>query len=83
MKQTPLLLAALCLILALSGVVQAASTVHVTTTQTYQTMEGFGAAIAWYENWLTAHPDKSDIWVPDLALPLAEMLISAAKTATT
>lgn len=28
----------------------------------YQTMEGFGAALAYYEGWLTAHPKKSLIY---------------------
>lgn len=28
----------------------------------YQTMEGFGAALGYYENWLTAHPNKNDIY---------------------
>ncbi len=29
---------------------------------TYQTLEGFGAAIAWYNNWLTGHPNKDEIY---------------------
>lgn len=29
---------------------------------TYQVMEGFGAALAYYEGWLTAHPNKSEIY---------------------
>lgn len=29
---------------------------------TYQTLEGFGAAIAWYNNWLTGHPNKSELY---------------------
>ncbi len=28
----------------------------------YQTVEGFGAALAYYENWLIAHPNKADIY---------------------
>lgn len=28
---------------------------------TYQTLEGFGAACAWYQNWLTAHPNKNEV----------------------
>jgi glucuronoarabinoxylan endo-1,4-beta-xylanase len=28
----------------------------------YQTMQGFGAALAYYEGWLTAHPNKSEIY---------------------
>ena len=29
---------------------------------TYQTMAGFGASLAYYENWLTAHPNKAQIY---------------------
>ncbi|MFZ5988606.1 MAG: carbohydrate-binding protein [Bacillota bacterium] len=29
---------------------------------TYQTLEGFGAAIAWYNNWLTGHPNKNELY---------------------
>lgn len=28
----------------------------------HQTIQGFGAALAFYENWLTAHPNKSEIY---------------------
>lgn len=28
----------------------------------YQTLEGFGAAGAWYENWLTDHPQKNTLY---------------------
>lgn len=28
----------------------------------YQQIEGFGAAGGWYENWLTAHPDKATLY---------------------
>lgn len=28
----------------------------------YQTVEGFGASLAYYENWLVAHPNKSEIY---------------------
>lgn len=28
----------------------------------YQSIEGFGASLAYYENWLTAHPNKSQIY---------------------
>ncbi len=30
--------------------------------ETYQTIEGFGASIAWYENWVTAHPNKKELY---------------------
>lgn len=29
---------------------------------TYQTIEGFGAATAWYQSWLTEHPYKNEIY---------------------
>jgi glucuronoarabinoxylan endo-1,4-beta-xylanase len=29
---------------------------------THQTLEGFGAAGAWYEGWLTAHPQKTTLY---------------------
>ncbi|MBN2105473.1 T9SS type A sorting domain-containing protein [bacterium] len=29
---------------------------------TYQTIQGFGASIAFYENWVVAHPNKEDIY---------------------
>ncbi|MFA9392528.1 MAG: T9SS type A sorting domain-containing protein [Prolixibacteraceae bacterium] len=28
----------------------------------FQTVEGFGAALAYYENWLTSHPNKTEIY---------------------
>jgi glucuronoarabinoxylan endo-1,4-beta-xylanase len=32
------------------------------TGETYQTVTGFGASLAFYENWLTAHPQKAEIY---------------------
>ncbi len=34
----------------------------IATDQTYQTVIGFGASLAYYENWLNAHPNKSEIY---------------------
>ena len=28
----------------------------------HQTLEGFGAAIAWYDDWLTQHPNKAELY---------------------
>lgn len=28
----------------------------------YQELEGFGASVAWYENWLTAHPKRDELY---------------------
>jgi glucuronoarabinoxylan endo-1,4-beta-xylanase len=36
--------------------------VSIDLEETYQTMEGFGASLAYYENWLTAHPKKAEIY---------------------
>ncbi len=38
----------------------AAGIVDVNTV--YQELEGFGASGAWYENWLTAHPKRNEIY---------------------
>lgn len=53
-----------CLLLAMPGVFgQTVSTsVIINTAQQFQTMEGFGASLAYYEGWLTAHPNKSQIY---------------------
>ena len=34
----------------------------VNTNIVYQKLEGFGASVAWYENWLTAHPLRNQIY---------------------
>ena len=62
MKKCSLLLVVFCLCLPLIATAQEINTIDINADQTYQTMDGFGAAIAWYENWLTAHPKKSDIY---------------------
>ncbi|MFO7935958.1 MAG: T9SS type A sorting domain-containing protein [Bacteroidales bacterium] len=36
--------------------------VIIDTAAAYQTMTGFGASLAYYENWLTAHPNKNEIY---------------------
>ena len=36
--------------------------VNVVIDQKYQIIEGFGAALAYYENWLTVHPNKAEIY---------------------
>ena len=36
--------------------------VSINIGETHQTMEGFGASLAYYENWLTAHPKKAEIY---------------------
>ena len=39
-----------------------AATATIDTTRTYQTMEGFGGAIAFYESWVTDHPYKLELY---------------------
>ena len=39
-----------------------AATGKVKTKETHQTMEGFGASIAWADGQLTGHPKKSEIY---------------------
>src|SRR5665213_3122160 len=39
-----------------------AATATIDTTKTYQTIEGFGGAIAFYNGWVTAHPYKLEIY---------------------
>lgn len=36
--------------------------ISVDLNTTFQTVEGFGASLAFYENWLTAHPNKNEIY---------------------
>jgi len=36
--------------------------VQLNTNEKYQTIAGFGASLAYYENWLTAHPNKIEIY---------------------
>jgi glucuronoarabinoxylan endo-1,4-beta-xylanase len=38
------------------------ATGSVDVSTVYQELEGFGAAGAWYEGWLTAHPQKNEIY---------------------
>jgi len=38
------------------------SKLSITTDQTFQTVVGFGASLAYYENWLNAHPKKQEIY---------------------
>ena len=46
-------------ILAQTGNTQ---TVEIDTGETHQTITGFGASLAYYEGWLTAHPNKAEIY---------------------
>lgn len=39
-----------------------AGTVTVGVTNRHQTLDGFGAATAFYQNWLTAHPYRNEIY---------------------
>ncbi len=37
-------------------------TISVDANQQYQSITGFGASLAYYEGWLTAHPNRSEIY---------------------
>jgi len=53
-----------CLIAANDATAQSdeVEEVEIQVEETYQTITGFGASLAYYENWLTAHPNKSQIY---------------------
>ncbi|HEU5076500.1 MAG TPA: hypothetical protein VFU02_20055, partial [Polyangiaceae bacterium] len=36
--------------------------IGVNLSERHQTLEGFGAAVAWYDNWLTEHPNKAELY---------------------
>jgi hypothetical protein len=74
MKKTSLPLMVLCLIISFISVSQAASTVNVTTSDTYQTMDGFGASITWYETRLTEHSNKGNMKIQMFNGSTAEQL---------
>jgi glucuronoarabinoxylan endo-1,4-beta-xylanase len=51
--------------LALGGSIclsQTAANGNITTSETHQTIEGFGASVFYYSNWLVAHPNKEAIY---------------------
>lgn len=52
------------LLFTLSPFVSAQAEVVITVdpSKEYQVMEGFGAAIGWYDNWVTAHPNREGIY---------------------
>ncbi|MDX8337925.1 T9SS type A sorting domain-containing protein [Draconibacterium sp. IB214405] len=52
----------LIFLLSFSVFAQTDVDVVINTNEKYQTVEGFGAALAYYENWLTAHPNKAEIY---------------------
>lgn len=39
-----------------------AATLSVDVSQRFQRLEGFGAAVAWYGEWLTGHPRKNELY---------------------
>jgi len=39
-----------------------AATGDIQVHEKHQTIEGFGASVAWYEGWLTNHPNRSEIY---------------------
>jgi len=63
-KLTPYLFLSVLTALAIGHGSATAQTkvVSINLEETHQTMEGFGASLAYYENWLTAHPKKAEIY---------------------
>jgi len=51
-----------CSIPAARGENKATEQARIDPGTTYQTVAGFGASLAYYEGWLTAHPNKSQIY---------------------
>ena len=45
-----------------STAVLTATTGNINAGEIHQTIEGFGASIAWYSNWITGHPNNEDIY---------------------
>jgi glucuronoarabinoxylan endo-1,4-beta-xylanase len=51
----------------IAGILQTAAqsvtiTIQMNPEEQYQTITGFGASLAYYENWLTAHPNRAEIY---------------------
>src|ERR1017187_2315168 len=67
-KSTFFLQVAMAISLAAARPIAAgAATATIDTTKTYQTIEGFGGAIAFYSGWVTAHPYKQEIYTNALS----------------
>lgn len=47
---------------SLNAQTQTLQTVQINLDEEHQTITGFGASLAFYENWLTAHPNKAEIY---------------------
>ncbi len=60
--RTSLLLILTLFILALSKTDAQEIAVNINPEERFQTFTGFGASLAYYENWLTAHPNKNEIY---------------------
>jgi len=56
----------LAVLLCFSGIkpaiAQTHPTIQINANDTFQTFTGFGASLAYYEGWLTDHPNKSEIY---------------------
>lgn len=55
-------LAATCLVLQAALFAQTPTTLSIDTTAKAQTIAGFGAAIGYFDNWVTAHPNKGEVY---------------------
>jgi len=56
------LLISLCVAVTLLLGTSYGATGQIAVSTRYQTLEGFGAAGAWYEGWLTAHPQRETLY---------------------
>ncbi|MFW6022579.1 MAG: carbohydrate-binding protein [Halanaerobiaceae bacterium] len=64
-RKLVLLLVMTLLITSVFGTVQVGAATYDVTVDadtTHQTLEGFGAAIAWYNSWLTGHPNQEELY---------------------
>jgi glucuronoarabinoxylan endo-1,4-beta-xylanase len=64
MKLTSLVLTGVLLVssIGIQDTYSASYNASININTTYQTLEGFGAAIAWYDGWVTSHPNKTELY---------------------
>lgn len=60
--QLILTIAVLLLSDTLSGQTSAYEKITINPANSFQTMKGFGGSLAYYENWVTSHPKKAEIY---------------------
>lgn len=62
LKYFHLLVVILSLLISTDSYSQSYHKISMDPSSTHQTIRGFGGSLAYYENWLTAHPKKSEIY---------------------